>query len=536
MTGDRLRLAAAFLLALASILFSRAALAADRLDLIQKRGTLIAGVKSDYPPFGMLDANGRLVGFEPDLAAELAQRLGVRLRLVAVSSTNRLQKLEEGAIDVVIATLGDTPQRRQIATLVEPSYYASGATVVAPPDSHLSNWSDLRGRKVCATQGAYFNRAMAQRFLLDLQVFNGTRDTRLALRDGRCLGWLYDDTGIVGLLADAELANYETPLPSMMISPWAIALAASERGSRLEEAISDAMADWHRSGLLIEIERRRGIRPSQFLSDMHELWTRKQPDGSLLCVRRSDGNWPNECRNKLSLHAADVGGMQRVGLLLRERTGLDVTIIHDAYDRSLFLNGLLVTLQLMAACIVGSLALGCLGALAAEAGLPPLNAFVRLTAALGRMTPPLLLIYLVFFGIGHVIVSRFGWNFDGAAIAIACLSTYTGCAIVSALLDAAAVLKSQQPGFSLRWTTLPPALRLAYAPVVASLINVVKATGMASVIAVPELISASTAIIAEQGNAAVMMNILMVSYFVLVLAVVQFFNLLERRILQRDQL
>ena len=136
MTGDRLRLAAAFLLALASILFSRAALAADRLDLIQKRGTLIAGVKSDYPPFGMLDANGRLVGFEPDLAAELAQRLGVRLQLVAVSSTNRLQKLEEGAIDVVIATLGDTPQRRQIATLVEPSYYASGATVVAAPCCH----------------------------------------------------------------------------------------------------------------------------------------------------------------------------------------------------------------------------------------------------------------------------------------------------------------------------------------------------------------------------------------------------------------
>ena len=47
--------------------------------------------------------------------------------------------------------------------------------------------------RVCATQGAYFNRPMAQRFLLELQVFNGTRDTRLALRDGRCDAWLYDD-------------------------------------------------------------------------------------------------------------------------------------------------------------------------------------------------------------------------------------------------------------------------------------------------------------------------------------------------------
>ncbi|WP_291993016.1 transporter substrate-binding domain-containing protein [Candidatus Accumulibacter sp. ACC003] len=529
-----MRLAVGGLLALAAILCSRDALA-DRFDLIQKRGVLIAGVKSDYPPFGMLDANGRLVGFEPDLAAELARRLGVRLQLLAVSSTNRLQKLQDGAVDVVVATLGDTPQRRQIATLVEPSYYASGATVVTPPNKHLSSWADLRGKKVCATQGAYFNRPMAQRFLLDLQVFNGTRDTRLALRDGRCVAWLYDDTGIVGILADAELRNYETPLPSMMTSPWAIALAASERGSRLERAVSDAVADWHRRGSLIAIEQRWGVRPSQFLVDMGELWTRQQPDGSLLCGRLANGNWPPECRNKSLLSSDEVHGMQRFGLLLKEHAGLDVTIIHDAYDRGLFLNGLWISLQLMASCIVGSLAVGCLGALAAEAGFPLLNAFVRLTAALGRMTPPLLLIYLIFFGVGHIIVSRFGWTFDGVAIAVACLSTYTGCAIVSALLDASAVLKDQQPGFSLRWRTLAQALRLAYAPVVASLINVVKATGMASVIAVPELISAATAIIAEQGNSAVMMNVLMVTYFVLVLIVVQFFNLLERKILQRAQ-
>jgi polar amino acid transport system substrate-binding protein len=509
---------------------------ADRLELIEKRGFLIAGVKSDYPPFGMRDAVGRLIGFEPDLAAELARRLGVRLQLVAVTSTNRLQKLEEGAIDVVIATLGDTPQRRQIATLVEPNYYASGATVVAPPNSRLSTWADLRGKKVCATQGAYFNRPMAQRFLLELQVFNGTRDTRLALRDGRCVAWLYDDTGILGILADAELANYETPLPSMMISPWAIALAAGERGSRLERAISDTVADWHRSGWLIASERHWAIKPSQFLVDTRELWTRQQPDGRPLCARNaSTEQWPAECRNKQLLSSADVDGIQRFGLLLKEQSGFDVSIIHDAYDRELFLRGLWMTLQLMLACIAGSLTVGCLGALAAEAGLPLLRGVVHFSAALGRMTPPLLLIYLVFFGIGHVIVSRFGWTFDGAAIAIVCLSVYTGCAIVSALLDAVAVLKEQQASFRLRWRTLAAALRLAYTPVVASLINVVKATGMASVIAVPELVSAATAIVAERGNAAVMMNVLMISYFLLVLAVVQFFNYLERRVLQHGQ-
>ncbi|NMQ05373.1 transporter substrate-binding domain-containing protein [Candidatus Accumulibacter phosphatis] len=384
------------LLVLIAILVGREA-QADRLDLIQKRGTLIVGVKSDYPPFGMRDTHGRLVGFEPDLAAELARRLGVSLQLLAVTSTNRLQRLEEGAVDVVIATLGDSPQRRQIATLVEPGYYASGATVVAPPTPRLSSWMDLRGKKVCATQGAYFNRPMAQRFLLDLQIFNGTRDARLALRDGRCVAWLYDDTSIAGLLADPESANYQTPLPSMMISPWAIALSAKEQGSRLEQMISGMVADWHRSGWLIEMEKRWGIKPSHYLLEMRDLWSRRNPDGGLLCTRLDNGQWPAACRHKLLLRSDEVGGIEHLGLLLKEQTGLNVTIIHDAYDRTLFLQGLWITLQLMAACISGSLIVGCLGALAAESGLPGMRAGVRLSAALGRMTPPLLLIYLVFF-------------------------------------------------------------------------------------------------------------------------------------------
>jgi len=57
---------------------------------------------------------------------------------------------------------------------------------------------------------------------------------------------------------------------------------------------------------------------------------------------------------------------------------------------------------------------------------------------------------------------------------------------------------------------------------------------MASAIAVPELISASTAIVAEQGNAAVMMNVLMIAYFLLVMGVVRLFNCLERWMLQHD--
>lgn len=504
---------------------------ADRLDTIVKRGTLIVGVKTDYPPFGMRDPKGELIGFEPDLAADLASRLGVGLQLVGVTTANRLQKVEDGTVDVIVATLGDTAQRRQIATLIEPNYYASGVTVMTGLDRHIDDWNDLRGQRVCATQGALFNRPMAQRYLLDLQIFNGTRDAKMALRDGRCMAWLYDDTAIAGDLLAPEWDGYGMPLPSSMVAPWSIAIAAAERGSRLERFLSDSVADWHRTGTLMSVERRWGLKPSAFLAETNRLWTAAKPDGTPLCARTPDGEWPADCRNKALLTSTDVGGLHRLGLLVKERTGLDLSLVYDDYDRGQFLHGLRVTAQLVVACLFGSLLVGLFGAILVEARVPLLGHAVTAVATLGRMTPPLLQMYVIFFGIGGIVVTRYGWTFDGFVVASACLSLYAGSANVFAFLEASAVVRrTLDRDYRLGLRNAGPALRLGFGALAASLVNIVKATGMASTIAVPELISASTAIVAERGNPEVMMNVLMVVYFLIVLAVVRFFRYLETKV------
>ncbi|MCW2240015.1 transporter substrate-binding domain-containing protein [Azospirillum canadense] len=526
--------AALFLILLCGLSSGEAA--ADRLDLIRKRGTLMVGVKGDYPPFGMLDIDGGLVGFEPDLAWEIAKALDVQLQLVGVNSANRLQKLEEGSVDLIIATLGDTAQRRQLTTIIEPDYYASGVNLLMPLDTPMTDWADLRGRTICATQGALFNRPMAQRYLLDLKVFNGTRDAKLALRDRRCVGWLYDDTAIASDLFSPEWKGYGMPLASSMPLNWGMAIAMSEHGTAYERTLSDMVADWHRSGLLIEIERRWNLKPSAFLSGAHELWQRRGPNGKLLCTRQPDGEWPAECRNKAVLTSTDVGGLHRAGLLMKELTGLNVTIVYDDYDRGHFLHGLLVTLELIALCLAGSLLVGVAGAITVEARIPLLSRAVKGLATFARMTPPLLQVYVVFFGIGSVVVRTYGWTFDGVTVTALCLSLYAGAANLFAFLEAAAHVREHEAGFrlhpsSLR-SSLPAALRVAYGPLVATLVNVVKATGMASAIGVPELISSSAAIVADQGNAGVMMNVLMVTYFLIVLLVVRLFGMLERRMVR----
>lgn len=66
---------------------------ADELQDIKSKGVLVVGVKADYPPFGYLSPSGQNIGIEPDMAADIAKRLGVKVKYVNVVAANRIQFL-----------------------------------------------------------------------------------------------------------------------------------------------------------------------------------------------------------------------------------------------------------------------------------------------------------------------------------------------------------------------------------------------------------------------------------------------------------
>jgi polar amino acid transport system substrate-binding protein len=94
-------------------IFNVSAAIAGSMEDIKAKGELAVGVKADYPPYGFRNQNGQIIGLEPDLAADLAKRLGVSLKLVAVLSSNRIEFLQSGKIDLIIATLSITEERRK---------------------------------------------------------------------------------------------------------------------------------------------------------------------------------------------------------------------------------------------------------------------------------------------------------------------------------------------------------------------------------------------------------------------------------------
>jgi polar amino acid transport system substrate-binding protein len=258
------------LAAAALIGFAAGGAFADTIDKVKERGKIVVGLKADYKPWGFRDPSGKIIGMEADMAQDVADALGVELELVPVQSSNRMQFLQQGKIDLMIATMSDRADRRKVVGIIEPNYYTSGTNVLAHKKQGFKKWEQLSGKPVCGKQGAFYNKIVEQRYGVKIVAFVGNAEAKQALKDGRCVAWVYDDSSIMSDLQDAAWAEYEMPLPTEDDNPWGLAVRLEERHKLFGRFMSGMIYDWHKSGRLIELEKKWSIQPTAYLQKMHQ--------------------------------------------------------------------------------------------------------------------------------------------------------------------------------------------------------------------------------------------------------------------------
>ena len=87
---------------------------AGALDDIMASGTLKVAVPQDFPPFGSVGPDMAPVGYDIDVATLIAEKLGVKVELVPVTSANRIPYLQTKKVDLVISSLGKNPDREKV--------------------------------------------------------------------------------------------------------------------------------------------------------------------------------------------------------------------------------------------------------------------------------------------------------------------------------------------------------------------------------------------------------------------------------------
>jgi len=186
----------------ATILVPGIGAAESTLEVIKKRGRLIVGVKTDFPPFGYIDAAGKNAGFDVDVAHEFGTALlgdPAKVELVSVTSGNRIPYLQSGKIDIIIATVTVTDERRKVVDFSDP-YFMSGELLLVPKNSPINEVKDLNGRTVAIIQGAITDQDIAELAPRATRVKYGkVTEAVLAVKAGHADAFAQDDILILKL-------------------------------------------------------------------------------------------------------------------------------------------------------------------------------------------------------------------------------------------------------------------------------------------------------------------------------------------------
>lgn len=178
------------------------------LAKINRSGRLVAGVKFDARPFGFLDTDGQIKGYDIDLIREIARRLSRDLKrrtplkpeFQQVLSSTRIIGLNLGKLDLVAATMTITPERETLIDFTDP-YYTARQAVLVPMASPVQSIRDLHHSTIFYVIGATSERTI--HLALPQARFKGFKsavEAFTALRGQRADAFTSDDTILYGLM------------------------------------------------------------------------------------------------------------------------------------------------------------------------------------------------------------------------------------------------------------------------------------------------------------------------------------------------
>ena len=120
---------------------------------IQDKGYFVMGLDDAFPPMGFRDEKNEIGGFDIDLAKEVANRLGVDVKLQTIVWESKLEEINSGNIDVIWNGFSITPERQKEYLFTKP-YIKNRQVIVVTADSPIKTKADLEGKKIGIQAGS----------------------------------------------------------------------------------------------------------------------------------------------------------------------------------------------------------------------------------------------------------------------------------------------------------------------------------------------------------------------------------------------
>jgi YaeC family lipoprotein len=207
------------------------------LDEIKEAGSINIGVFSDKSPFGYVDENGKYQGYDVYLAERLGQDLGVDINYVSTEAASRIEYLQTGKVDIILANFTVTEERAQEVDFALP-YMNVALGVVSPDDAVLTSLDDVKdGEQVIVISGTTAETYLAKEYPnIALQKYDTYAEAKTAFENRNGVAWANDNTEVIAFSLENE--GYTVGIPSLG-SADTIAPAVSKGNETLLNWIND---------------------------------------------------------------------------------------------------------------------------------------------------------------------------------------------------------------------------------------------------------------------------------------------------------
>ncbi len=233
-----------------------------QVQKIKDRGVLKVGVKVDVPKFGYKDAaKNTHEGMEIDLAKRLAKEIfgdENKIELVGVNAKTRGPALDNGEIDLVIATFTITEERKKSWNFSDP-YFVDNVGFLVKKDSGIKSWKDLNGKKIGVAQSASTKKALTEQAAKDgisveFQEFATYPEIKAALDAGRVDAFSVDQSILWGYKDDKNEF-----LPEKF-APQEYGIASKKDNTELAQFVNDLLDSMEKSGDLDKLFEKWGLK------------------------------------------------------------------------------------------------------------------------------------------------------------------------------------------------------------------------------------------------------------------------------------
>ena len=184
------------------------------LDEIKESGTINIGVFSDKSPFGYVDENGDYQGYDVYFANRIGEDLNVKVNFVSTEAANRIEYLQTGKVDIILANFTVTEERAQEVDFALP--YMNVSLGVVSPESKtvtsLDHWD--KNDKMIVISGTTAETYLIENYPdIELQKYDSYANAKNAMENGNGAAWANDNTEVIAFASQNQ--GYTVGIPEL---------------------------------------------------------------------------------------------------------------------------------------------------------------------------------------------------------------------------------------------------------------------------------------------------------------------------------